>query len=418
MTKAKTFVLLLAVAALSVAAPLAQAATTTTLLQVDYGLGPSTNNGGFGRDNSIIAEPGLDHCNHGSKEQVRVLKAWAHTYLADWDTAPMVADVGVGGQLTGWGAYTPNYYMAIRPVGGQTPPALPDFPDPATPGIVNISSIWSENDWFEGESYDFWTQYNWIWPPIVDYASTIWYAGDILVPGMEIPWSFPGGGTGASAPYPAFPNCTFIETFHTMGDYHDFAEDGNHGPGWSPWLGEPKTPTNSTPFSLSLDNFYLDDNGTPADPNDDFYVGMYTEVPLDQALIDDMFNNVNNRGVALWEWDVWENGPIYSADKNADTWPYIYARIEAWGGDANLDGCVDGLDYIVWADHYGECGHPAWSNGGWAVGNYTEDDCVDGLDYVAWSNNYLAGYPGAVPGPSSALLLALGFLALRRRFGA
>ena len=87
-------------------------------------------------------------------------------------------------------------------------------------------------------------------------------------------------------------------------------------------------------------------------------------------------------------------------------------------GDANGDGSVDGLDYIVWSNHYGQGGHPAWSDGGWAVGNYNEDDRVDGLDYVVWSMNYDPDPPGQVPEPSCALLLALGFLALRRRFGA
>ncbi len=90
----------------------------------------------------------------------------------------------------------------------------------------------------------------------------------------------------------------------------------------------------------------------------------------------------------------------------------------ALSGDGNADNVVDGLDYVVWSNHYEECGHPAWSDGGWAVGNYTEDDCVDGLDYVVWSNNYLQGLPaspGAVPEPTSALLLAVGLACLRRR---
>ena len=408
MTRVKTFVLLLAVVGLCVGSALGQA-PKTTIFEVAYGLGPTNHDDFAGRDNSIIGEPGLDHCNHGSKAQVRVLKAWAHTYLADWDTAPMMADVDVGGQLTGWGAYTPNYYMAIRPVGGQTPPALPDFPDPATPGIVNISSVWSTDDWYEGEANGYWIQYNWIWPPIPEWASTIWNAGDHVIGGMEIPWGFPGGGTGANAPYPYFWDCTFIETFHTMGDYHDFAEDGNHGPGWAPWNGEPKTPTNSTPFSLSLDNFYLDDNGTPADPNDDFYVGMYAEVPLDQALIDDMLQNVNNRGFALWEWDVWENGPIYSADTNSAHWPYIYARIEVCDGDATLDKNVDGLDYMAWSNNYLQAAI-------WQTGDFNNDAIADGLDYVVWSNNYLQGCPGQVPEPTGLLLLTIGAcLPLRRR---
>ena len=89
--------------------------------------------------------------------------------------------------------------------------------------------------------------------------------------------------------------------------------------------------------------------------------------------------------------------------------------------DGNADDCVDGLDYVIWSNHYGECGQPVWSVGGWAVGNYNQDDCVDGLDFVAWSNNYLQGcpaQPGQVPEPASAAALLAGWavlLAHRRR---
>lgn len=84
-------------------------------------------------------------------------------------------------------------------------------------------------------------------------------------------------------------------------------------------------------------------------------------------------------------------------------------------GDANVDDCVDGLDYTIWSNNYHLSGMT------WEQGDFTGDGYVDGLDYVIWSNNYHLGCPaapGAVPEPSSALLLALGFLALRRRLGA
>ena len=82
-------------------------------------------------------------------------------------------------------------------------------------------------------------------------------------------------------------------------------------------------------------------------------------------------------------------------------------------GDANLDACVDGLDYVIWSNYY----DPLTGGKTWGHGDFNEDGCVDGLDYVAWSNNYLAGCPaaGSVPEPIGFLLLALGGLALIRR---
>ena len=93
----------------------------------------------------------------------------------------------------------------------------------------------------------------------------------------------------------------------------------------------------------------------------------------------------------------------------SDAFIMAIAPYSATAGDANLDGCVDGLDYVVWSNNY------KLSDQWWEEGDFTGEGYVDGLDYVAWSNNYKAGCPGQVPGPSSALVLALGICALRRR---
>ena len=86
-------------------------------------------------------------------------------------------------------------------------------------------------------------------------------------------------------------------------------------------------------------------------------------------------------------------------------------------GDVNGDGYVDGLDYVVWSNHHGQCDLPAWADGGWAVGNLNDDGCVDGLDYTVWSHNYDVGSPsiGQIPEPATLAALLAGATALLRR---
>ena len=52
-------------------------------------------------------------------------------------------------------------------------------------------------------------------------------------------------------------------------------------------------------------------------------------------------------------------------------------------GDANGDGKVDGLDYIIWLNNYKQT-----TPNGSSDGDFNEDGKVDGLDYVIWLNNY------------------------------
>ena len=50
-------------------------------------------------------------------------------------------------------------------------------------------------------------------------------------------------------------------------------------------------------------------------------------------------------------------------------------------GDANLDGFVDGLDFIVWNDNK-FTNVPAW-----CAGDFNADGFVDGLDFILWNEN-------------------------------
>ena len=51
-------------------------------------------------------------------------------------------------------------------------------------------------------------------------------------------------------------------------------------------------------------------------------------------------------------------------------------------GDANSDGKVDGVDYMIWFNHYRQ------SVTGPANGDFNSSGFVDGVDYMLWLNNY------------------------------
>ncbi|MEZ6073478.1 MAG: PQQ-dependent sugar dehydrogenase [Pirellulales bacterium] len=124
--------------------------------------------------------------------------------------------------------------------------------------------------------------------------------------------------------------------------------------------------------------------------------------------------------------DVGTIGSIASFGEDADGNLYI---VDIYGGevflltadpltgDANGDFLVDGLDYLVWANHFGD--DPAADPpGAPANGDFNGDGRVDGLDYVAWAENFGADLDGsvAVPEPSAlALCTVAGAVALLRR---
>ncbi|MEZ6072520.1 MAG: PEP-CTERM sorting domain-containing protein [Pirellulales bacterium] len=82
-------------------------------------------------------------------------------------------------------------------------------------------------------------------------------------------------------------------------------------------------------------------------------------------------------------------------------------------GDANGDGSVDGLDYLVWSGNFGSSEPPALTA---SDGDFNGDGAVDGNDYLIWAGNYGASLSSplaaAVPEPAALLLLATGVSAL------
>ncbi len=80
-------------------------------------------------------------------------------------------------------------------------------------------------------------------------------------------------------------------------------------------------------------------------------------------------------------------------------------------GDANLDGTVDGQDFIRWNSN-------KFTNTiQWTSGNFTADGAVDGQDFILWNANKFQTADGisAVPEPASAGLAVLCMVLLSRR---
>jgi len=100
-----------------------------------------------------------------------------------------------------------------------------------------------------------------------------------------------------------------------------------------------------------------------------------------------------------------------------------------WGGDADLDGDVTGLDYgaidFAYATNNPESGPPPdVLLTGWQNGDFDYDGAITGLDYGFIDFVYatlhpesggVSGTAGAVPEPTTVALLALGGLAATRR---
>ena len=79
------------------------------------------------------------------------------------------------------------------------------------------------------------------------------------------------------------------------------------------------------------------------------------------------------------------------------------ANYAALPGDANADGVVDGLDFIIWNDHKFTTGTD------WTTGDFNGDGLTDGLDYVVWNaNKFTSIQDNVVPEPSGlGLMLTL-----------
>ncbi|MEZ6072202.1 MAG: DUF1559 domain-containing protein [Pirellulales bacterium] len=91
----------------------------------------------------------------------------------------------------------------------------------------------------------------------------------------------------------------------------------------------------------------------------------------------------------------------------------LFADLDLWRaalgtpGDGNGDGKVDGLDYLLWAENFGD--NPADDPpGSPANGDFDDDGKVDGIDYLVWASHFGQGSNDAVAVPEPATYLLAG----------
>ena len=103
--------------------------------------------------------------------------------------------------------------------------------------------------------------------------------------------------------------------------------------------------------------------------------------------------DLNSDGVVdITDLDLWrtEAGAVLNASGN----PILT-------GDANLDGSVDGQDFIAWNNNKFQ------NLAAWCSGDFNADGAVDGQDFIVWNNNKFTSADGVqgVPEPAGATLL-------------
>ncbi len=150
--------------------------------------------------------------------------------------------------------------------------------------------------------------------------------------------------------------------------------------------------------------FFLQVNVSPptmvdADFNDD---GSLDCLDID-ALVVEIATNTQNPAfdltgdavVDILDLDQWRSdaGAVNLSSMN----PYL-------PGDANLDGVVDGQDFIVWN------ANKFTASNGWCGGDFNADSGIEGQDFIVWNANKFTSSDGTAAVPEPELLASLAAL--------
>jgi len=138
---------------------------------------------------------------------------------------------------------------------------------------------------------------------------------------------------------------------------------------------------------------------------------------VDGTDIDLLVDNIVNGTTDLATFDLDGNGVLDIDDRNE--WLERAGEINLSSGnsyllgDANLDGSVDGQDFIAWnASKFTD-------QAAWTKGDFDVNGTIDGQDFILWNANKFTsvGQANAVPEPtgSTLLLLLFAFLVKSRR---
>jgi len=338
------------------------------------------------RDVGIWAEGTEQMVSSGFQAFLRPVKLFENGVIMDFDTDAMGAFLQAN---TGAATWTFNMFNAKA-----SSPQFDTFPSSGFD--MNVVTVESTNDWAEGDGRGL-NQFDWTEGTTAAtyfYAQTV-YETDTFGPG------FPQVVTGSSVEWndPDSGRYTFTSSFPDDPDIYGI-------PGvQADWQKDP------TPEFTNSSSVFNADIVAAGFSTDSF------SIDIDEVIINALITDVNNRGLRFGplantqanNWKIWgrdvETDPNGASTPSADLVPYLEVTVEAppaGPGDFDVDGDVDGSDFLV------------WQRGGSPNGAIAGD-----LD--EWKTNYgnaaSISALASVPEPATGLLLLMGIYGLlgRRR---